>query len=226
MTERAAGNNNDPPAAVESNKSNFQRTDSKLCIALVTLSKENDQKRLEQLKSGFIRTVKCNKYRSPLTVHSNNNNLSYLVDPACTKVNRLFVLSFERIEEDNVIKDHRDSFSRYYVPNVEMKDFNFLIDGKSFFDLPVENEEEAYEKIIEMRSNDYTTGILLDFAYFKEYYRLIAIDLSKESKLKDPQLINFICKREKQANGVTMFLIIEKSEESTFEFLQKSLNIF
>ena len=226
MTLRAAGNNNDPPAAVETNKSIFQRTDSKWSIALVTLSKENDQTLLEQLKSGFIRTVKCNKYRSPLTVHRNNNNLSYLVDPACTKVNRLFVLSFERIEEDNVIKDHRDSFSRYYVPNVEMKDFNILIDGKSLFDLPVENEEEAYEKILEMRNNDYKTGILLDFAYFKEYYRLTAIDLSKESKLKHPQQINFICKREKQANGVTTFFIIEKSEESTSEVSQKSLNIF
>ena len=82
MTVRVAGNNNDLPAAVEPNKSTFQKTDSKLYIALVPLSKENDEKLLEQLKSGFIRTVKCNKYRSPLTVHSNNNNLSYLIDTA------------------------------------------------------------------------------------------------------------------------------------------------
>ena len=63
-------------------------------------------------------------------------------------------LSFGRIEEDNVKKDHRDSFSRYCVPNVEIKDFNVWIDGKSFFDLPVKNEEEAYEKIIEMSGNN------------------------------------------------------------------------
>ena len=70
-------------------------------------------------------------------------------------------------------------FSRYYVPNVEIKDFNVLIDGKSFFDLPVKNEE-AYTKIIEMSENkDYATGNLLDFAYFRDNYRLIAIDLSK-----------------------------------------------
>ena len=73
-------------------------------------------------------------------------------------------MPFERIEENNVKKDHRDSFSRYYVPNVKIKDFNVLIDGKSFFDLPVKNEEEAYEKIID--NNDYTTGNLLD--YFQE----------------------------------------------------------
>ena len=83
--------------------------------------------------------------------------------------------------------DSRDSFSYYYVPNVEIKDFNVLTDGKSFFDLPVKNEEEAYEKIIEMsNNNDYTIGSLLDFAYFKENYRLTAADLSKQAKLKNP----------------------------------------
>ena len=74
-------------------------------------------------------------------------------------------MSFERIEENNVKKDHRDSFSHYYVPKVQIKDFNVLMDGKIFFDLLVKNEEEAYEKIIEMgNNNDYTTGNLLDFA--------------------------------------------------------------
>ena len=115
-----------------------------------------------------------------MSVRSNNNNLNYLIDPTLTKFNRLFVLSFQRIPaENNVAKDHRNTFSNYYVPNVEIKDFNVLIDGKTFFDLPVKNEEEAYEKIVEIsNSNDYTTGNLLDFAYFKENCRLVAIDLS------------------------------------------------
>ena len=138
----------------------------------------------------------------------------------------LFVLSFERIEENNVKKDHRDFFSHYYVPNVEIKDFNVFFEGKSFFDLPVNNEEETYEKIIDMsKNNDYTTGNLLYFAYFKENYRLIAIDLSKQTKLEDPQQINFIGKLDGQNNGVTMFFIIEKSKEITCEFLQNSVNI-
>ena len=65
--------------------------------------------------------------------------------------------------------DDRDSFSDYYVPNVEVKDFNVLIDGEIFFDLPVKHEEEAYEEIIERSNNsDYTTGNLLDFGYFKK----------------------------------------------------------
>ena len=72
-----------------------------------------------------------------------------------------------------------------------------MADGKSFFDLPMKNEEEAYKKIIDMcNKNDYTTGNLLDFAYCKENYRLIAIYLSKQTKLKDPEQINFIGKLE------------------------------
>ena len=104
---------------------------------MLQLLLENDKKLLEQLKSGFKRTVKCNKYRSHMTVKSNSNNLNYLIDPTFTKVNRLFVLSFARDAE----RDHRKSFSHYYVPNVKIKDFNVLIDGKSLFDLPVKNEE-------------------------------------------------------------------------------------
>ena len=69
-------------------------------------------------------------------------------------------------------------------------------------------------------NNNYMTGNLLDFAYYKENYKLIAIDLSKQTKIKDPQQINFIGKTEEQNNGVTMFFIIEKSEETTFEFSQ------
>ena len=161
-----------------------------------------------------------------MTIQNNNNNLNYLIDPAFTNVNRLFVLSFQRIEEDNIKKDYRDSFSHYYVPKVQIKDLNVLIDEKSFFDLPINNEEETYEKIIDMSNNNiYMTGNLLDFVYYKENYKLIATDLSKQAKLKDPQQINFIGKTEEQDNGVKMFFIIEKSEEITFEFLQNSVNI-
>ena len=161
-----------------------------------------------------------------MTIQPQNNNLNYLIDPTFTNVNRLFVLSFQRIAgENNTTKDYRDSFSHYYVPNVEIKDFNVLIDGKSFFDLPVKNEEEAYEKIIEMsNNNDYTTGNLLDFGYFKKNYWLIAIYLSKKTKLKNPQQISFIGKPLRNT-GKTMFFIIKKSEETTLNFSQNSATI-
>ena len=128
-----------------------------------------------------------------MTIQNNNNNLNYLIDPTFMNVNRLFVLSYKRIAEDIVEKDYRDSFSHYYVPEVQMQVFNALINGKSF-GLPIKNEEEAYENFIDMNNNNYTTGNLLDLAYYKENYRLIATDLSKQTKLKDPQQINFISK--------------------------------
>ena len=90
-----------------------------------------------------------------MTIQPQNNDWNYLVDPTFTKVKRMFVLSFVR----NAEGDDRYSFSHYYVPNVEIKDFIVLIDGKSFFDLPVKTEEETYEKVMSMsRNNDCTTG--------------------------------------------------------------------
>ena len=156
-----------------------------------------------------------------MTIQPSNRNLDYLIDPTFTNVNRLLVLSFPR----NNNTDSRYSHSNYYVTKVEINDFNVLIDGKKFFDLPVKNAKEAYEKIIEIsNNNDYTTGNLLDFAYFKKNYKLIAIDLSKQTKLKDPQQINFIRKLLKNT-GATMFFIIEKSEETTFNFSQNFVTI-
>ena len=200
----------DPAVAAINNPTNatFKITDVKLYVPVATLSTENDKTLLEQLRTGFKRTIKWNKYRSEMTNQTKNNNLNYLIDPTFTKVNRLFVLSFEN-------ENDRTSFSKYYVPNVQIKDFNVLIDGKSFFDMPIKNEEETYEQIIEMgRNNDYTTGNLLDY-------------LSKQIQLENPDLkqqINFIGKRERN-DGATMFFIIEKSEGTNFEFSQNSATI-
>ena len=123
MTVRDAENGNDPPATVAPTGLEFQITDIKLYVPVVTLSTENDKKLLEQLKSVFKRILKWNKYRSQMTIQINNNNLNYLTDPILTKVNRLFVLSFERIAgENNTTKYHRDYFSHHYVPNIKIKD--------------------------------------------------------------------------------------------------------
>ena len=148
-------------------------------------------------------------------------NLNYVIDPTFTNVNKLFVLPFAR---NNLGDDKRDSISNYYIANVKIKDFNVLIDGKSFL-MCVKNEEEIYENFFEMSNNNgYTTGNLLDVSFFKEDYKLIATDLNKQTKLKDPQQISFIGKVDK-GNGATMFFIIEKSEETTFNFSQNSATI-
>ena len=112
-------------------------------------------------------------------------------------------------------------FSHYYVTKVKINDFNVLIDGNSFFDLPVKNEE-GYEKIIEMsNNNDYTTDTLLDFAYFKKHYKLIAIDLNKHTKLKDPQQINFIGKLSNYLEQ--QFSLLLKNQKKLLLFFQKIL---
>ena len=210
-----------PAVNISATSAKFQITDTKLHVSVVTLSAENDKKFLEQLRAGFKRTNKWNKYRSEMTNQTKNNNLNYFIDPKFTKVNRLFVLSFEN-------ENDRASFSKYYVPNVQIKDFNVLIDGKTFFDMPIKNAEETYKQIIEMgRNNDDTTGNLLDYEYFSKHYKLIAIDLSKQIELENPDLkqqINFIGRLERN-EGATMFFIIEKSEETTFEFSQNAATV-
>ena len=92
----------------------FKIADTKLYVPVVTLSTKDDNF-LEQLKSGFKRTIKWNKYRSEMTNQTKTNYLNYLIDPTFTKVNRLFVLSFKN-------EEGRTSFSKYYVPKVEIKD--------------------------------------------------------------------------------------------------------
>ena len=148
-----------------------------------------------------------------------NNNLNYLIDPAFTNVNRLFVLSFKNEHgNDDENESVRTSFSIYYIPKVEIKDFNVLNDGKPFFEIPVKNKEEAYEEILGMTKNNYyTTGNLLDYEYFSKHYKVIATDLSKQIELENPvkQQTNFIGRLEEDA---TVFFIIEKKEETTFDF--------
>ena len=132
-----------PPAAAINSPAKFEITDCKLYVPVVTLSAENDQKLLEQLKSGFRRTIKWNKYMSQMSNQNKNNNLNYLIDTTFSNVNRLFVLSFEN-------EDDRTSYYKYCMPSVEIKDYNVLIDGNAFFELSIKNIEETYEKITQI----------------------------------------------------------------------------
>ena len=125
------------------------------------LSTQDDNKLLEQMKTRFKRTIRWNKYRSDMTNQTKTNNLNYLIDSTFSKVNSLFVLTFKN-------KEDKTSCSKYYTTKVEIKDFNVLIDGKWFFDVPIKNKEETYEKNIEMsKNNDYKTDNLLDYEYYQ-----------------------------------------------------------
>ena len=193
-------------------------TNCKLYVPVVTLSKDDEIKLLTNLKSGFKREIIWNKYRSQMTTEV-ANNLNILIDPTFTNVNRLFVLAYGQNNND------RQSFSQFYLPNVMVKDYNVIIDKLAFFDLPIKTEE-AYERIIDIsKSNEYTTGNLLDYDYFKKYYKLIAIDLSKQQVLQENedliQQINFIGRLE---NGA-VFIIIEKKENIVLQFSQNFANV-
>ena len=213
-----------PPAAAINSPTDakFEITDCKLYVPIVTLSAENDNKLSEQLKSGFRKSIKWNKYMSQMSNQNKNDNLNYLIDTTFSNVNRLFVLSFEN-------EDDRTSYYKYYVASVEIKDYNVLIAGNAFFELPIKNIAETYEKIIQItdHSGYYTRGNLLDYEYFKRHYKLIAIDLSKQTELENKdikQQINFIGNLERD-DGAVMFFIIEKSEETIIEFLQNYASI-
>ena len=157
---------------------------SSLCYVLYV-----QLKLLPQLKSDFKRTICWNKYLSKPKLLAQYPNLNQLVEPSFQGVNRLFVLVFENDAQ-------RTSNKRYYLPNVEIKDYNVMIDGKNFFDQPINSMIKTYENIRKItigQGDDYTTGCLLDYTYFKKYYKMIAVDLSKQQALDaDPKAIQQI----------------------------------
>ena len=140
------------------------------------MSINDNIKLLENIKQGFKRTIYWNTYRSETKTQTKNNNLDYLIDSTFKNINRLFVLSFKNGNNDLT----RNYFGKYYMQLVEIKDFNALIDNKPFFDQLVKTKQEAYEKLIEISKNDYTTESLLDYLYHQKYYKLFGIDLSSK----------------------------------------------
>ena len=148
----------------------FTITETNLYVPVVTLSTQDNAKLLPQLKSGFKRTISWNKYLAKPELLAQNANLNHLIEPSFQGVNRLFVLAFEN-DNDN---DQRISIKRYYIPNVEIKDYNVMIDGKNFFDQPIKDNKVTYEnirKITTGQGDEYTTGCFLDYIYFKNHYK-------------------------------------------------------
>ena len=140
----------------------FEITDRKPYVPVVTLSIQDNAKLLEQLKSGFRRTINWNKYQPKVSPDRQNQYLDFLTDPSFQGVNRLFLLSFEN-------ENNRKVHTGYYLPKVEIKNYNVMIDGKSFFDQPITSSmitSDNIGKIATGQGGDYTTGCLLDYKYF------------------------------------------------------------
>ena len=199
-------------------------TETKLYVPVVTLSTQDNAKLLQQLKSGFKRTISWNKYESNIKIFAQNRCLNHLINPSFQGVKRLFVLSFEN-------EDDRTSHSTYYLPKVEIKDYNVMIDGRNFFDQPINSMTKTYEnirKIATGQGDDYTTGCLLDYTYFKKYYKMIAVDLSKQQALDaDPkvtQQINFTANLDKAENR-RFYFILEEAKETVCGFSQGTVKV-
>ena len=157
-------------------------------------------------------------------IYAQNRYLNHLINPRFQGVNRLFALSFEN-------ENGRTSHSTYYLPKVEIKDYNVMIDDKNFFDQPINSMNKTYENITKIatgQGDDYTTGCFLDYSYFEDHYKMIAIDLSKQQPLDaDPraiQQINFAANLDENA-GATMFFIIEEAKKTIFEFSQGTVKV-
>ena len=195
----------------------LQITETKLYVPGVTLSTQENAKLLQQLKSDFKRTINWNKYESNKKTFAQNRYLNHLINASFQGVNRLFVLSFEN-------ENGRTSHSTYYLPKVEIKDYNVMIDGRNFFDQPINSMTKTYKNIRKIaigQWDDYTAGCLLDYSYFKENYKLIATDLSKQQALdanpRAIQQINFTANLDRAGN-TTIFLIIEQAKKLFWTF--------
>ena len=202
----------------------FKISDTKLYVPVVTLSTEENAKLLQQLKSGFKRVINWNKYLSKPELIRRNPNLNYLVEPSFQGVNRLFVLAFEGDTQ-------RTSHSGYYLPNVEIKDYNIMINGENFFDQPIKNNKVTYEnirKIATGQGDDYTTGCFLDYSYFRDTYKMIAVDLSKQKALDaDPkaiQQINFTANLDR-AGSTRFYFFLEEAKETILDFSQGTVKV-
>ena len=138
-----------------------------------------------------------NEYKSKIeTKEADPNNLKrFPLDASFQGVNRLFVLAFDNTENGNN-KIERNSHRKYFLPKVNITNYNVLIDGRNFFDQSINDQIKKYDEIRNIetgKGDDYTTGCLLDYKYFKDHYQLIAVDLSKQKELyADPRAIQQI----------------------------------
>ena len=202
----------------------FAITNTKLYVPVVTLSTQENTKFLQQLKSGFKRVINWNKYLSKPELLARNPNLNHLIEPSFQRVNRLFVLAFEN-------DDDRTSDDEYYLSAVEIKDYNIMINGENFFDQPIKNNKVTYEsikKIATGQGDDYTTCCLLDYSYFADTYKMIAVDLSKQQALDaDPRAVEQInCTANLDRAGNTrVYFFLEEAKETIPDFSQGTVKV-
>ena len=166
-------------------------TNAKLYVPIVALSSKDNEKLVKLLEDGFNRHVYWNKYQTKIeTRNLDNNTLTrFPLDVPFQGVRRLFVLAFDNTD-DGAKNVKRNRHTKYYLPRVNITNYNVLIDGRNFHDQPINDMRKKYDEIKKIATgqwDDYTTGCLLDYQYFKDHHNFIAIDLSRQKELKKIQ---------------------------------------
>ena len=168
----------------------FKITDAKLYVPIVTLKTEDNTKLSKLLSEGFKRPIYWNEYKvipNKIVEIAANNEEKYireLLDSSYQGVKILFVLAYKNTEGNNQVS--ADSFKKYFLARVKIENYNIETDRKNVYDQPINDSIKQYDEIRKIstgQGDDYTTGCLLDFAYFEKNYRLIAVDLSKQKAL-------------------------------------------
>ena len=216
----------------------FQITKSELYILVVTLNTENNNKLSDLLSKGFERTVVWNEYKSKIegvTITQNDNMFTRTtLDVSFQGVSRLLAAAYET---GNIQKnaDHEHSRRRYYLPRAENKDYNVLIDGRSFYDQNVNNSIVRYNKLLKMitgRSENYSTGCSLDYDYYIKDFNVVEIDLSHQAVLdSDPEInqqIDFVYKlpSDNAAINYNLLTILEKEKQAVLKFSEGTVKVY
>ena len=168
--------------------------DTKMYVPVVTLSKEDNKDFIEQQNKGFQRSIYWNEYKTKeISENADANVFKYInLDPSFQGVNRLFVMAYNRANGQPT----RNGQQKYYLPRIDLEKYNVIIDGRNFYDNPIESDIEKYrelKKVMIGKGEDYTTRSFLDFNYFDKHYKLVAVDLSKQKELDpDPRAIQQI----------------------------------
>ena len=198
----------------------FIINDTKLYVPVVTLSKEDNKDFIEQQNKGFQRSIYWNQYKTKeINEDADANVFKYInLDPSFQGVNRLFVMAYNRANGQPT----RSGQQKYHLPRIDLEKYNVIIDGRNFYDNPIESDIEKYrelKKVMIGEGEDYTTGSLLDFNYFDKHYKLVAVDLSKQKELDaDPRAILQIEFKYMLGTNSTIYWVLEKSKETVSEF--------
>ena len=197
----------------------FAITDTKLYVPVVTLKTEGNARLSKLLSEGFKRPVYWNKYNiTPKKIYVANNFIREILDASFEGVNRLFVLVDGRDDDDAT----ENSYRIYFLPRITIKNYNIEIDGRNFYDQPINDSIKQYEEVRKVstgQGHDYTTGCSLHYAYFKNDFRLIAVDLSKQKVLDaDSRAIQQIIFTDQVEEEASVFYVLEKSKETILQF--------